>query len=122
MIQKESYGFNTLAATRIGEIQENTDPSDWVWIDGGENIVDIMTRGMKIDELAVCETWQNGPSFMSKPIKDWPVSNLCVSTELPERTQIVLTAVKESVEYLIDISRFSRYWYRLLLRFEPNFG
>ena len=109
MIQKESYGFNTFAATRIGEIQENTDPSDWVWIDGGENIADIMTRGAKIDELAVCGTWHNGPSFMSKPIKDWPVSNSCASTELPERTRIVLTAVKESVEYLIDISRFSRY-------------
>ena len=52
MIQKESYGFNTFTATRIGEIQENTDP-DWVWIDGGENIADVMTRGVQIDELAV---------------------------------------------------------------------
>ena len=26
MIQKDSYGFNTFAATCIGEIQEDTDP------------------------------------------------------------------------------------------------
>lgn len=28
MIQKDSYGFNTFAVTRIGEIQEGTDPKD----------------------------------------------------------------------------------------------
>ena len=33
MIQKETYGFNTFAATRIGEIQEGTNPSDWYWIE-----------------------------------------------------------------------------------------
>ena len=29
MISKESYGFNTFVANRIGEIQEKTDPSEW---------------------------------------------------------------------------------------------
>ena len=28
MIQKESHGFNTFAATREGEIQQNTNPDD----------------------------------------------------------------------------------------------
>ncbi|XP_033116820.1 uncharacterized protein LOC117116838 [Anneissia japonica] len=34
MIQKQSYGFKTFAATRIGEIQRHTDPQDWFWIAG----------------------------------------------------------------------------------------
>ena len=29
MIQKSSYGFNTFAATRIGEIQKGTIPENW---------------------------------------------------------------------------------------------
>ena len=29
MINKESYGFNTFAANRIGEIQQKTTPSEW---------------------------------------------------------------------------------------------
>ena len=29
MVQKESYGFNTFVAVRIGEIQEKTDPRNW---------------------------------------------------------------------------------------------
>lgn len=32
MAQKESYGFNTFAATRIGEIQSGTNPKDWCWV------------------------------------------------------------------------------------------
>ena len=31
-IQQESYGFGTFAATRIAEIQNKTEPSEWWWI------------------------------------------------------------------------------------------
>ena len=40
MIQKESYGFNTYATVRVGEIQEATAPGDWYWVDGQKNIAD----------------------------------------------------------------------------------
>ncbi len=45
MVQKESYGFNTFAAVRVGEIQEGTDPKYWYWTDGEFNIADWLTRG-----------------------------------------------------------------------------
>ena len=45
MVQKESYGFNTFAAIRVGEIQEGTSPSDWYWVEGKLNIADCTTRG-----------------------------------------------------------------------------
>ena len=47
MIQKNSYGFNTFAATRIGEIQEGTSQTDWYWIESEHNIPDCLTRGKK---------------------------------------------------------------------------
>ena len=31
MMHKETYGFNTFAATRVGEIQEGTEQNDWYW-------------------------------------------------------------------------------------------
>ena len=31
-IQKESHGFKTFVATRIGEIQSKTDPEEWWWV------------------------------------------------------------------------------------------
>ena len=45
MVRKESYGFNTFVAVRIGEIQENTNPRNWYWIEGKNNIADWLTRG-----------------------------------------------------------------------------
>ena len=40
MIQKDSYGFNTFAAVRIGEIQEKTNPKDWYLVESKNNISD----------------------------------------------------------------------------------
>ena len=40
MIQKETNGFNSFAAVRIGEIQEETDKTNWYWIPGKLNIAD----------------------------------------------------------------------------------
>ena len=51
MIQKESYGFNTYAAVRVGEIQEGTSPNDWYWIEGRLNISDWITRGKSPRDL-----------------------------------------------------------------------
>ena len=45
MVQKESYGFNTFAATRIGEIQQGTNKDDWYWVESKNNIADWITRG-----------------------------------------------------------------------------
>ena len=45
MLQKESYGFITYAAIRIGEIQTSTNPEDWKWVESSYNIADWTTRG-----------------------------------------------------------------------------
>ena len=45
MINKDSYGFNTFVATRVGEIQDSTDPSEWFWIKSELNIADILRGG-----------------------------------------------------------------------------
>ena len=76
MIQKESYGFNTFVATRVGEIQEGTDPEQWYWINTKDNIADVITRGVLPESIGMNSEWQNGPSFLSQPIEDWPISNM----------------------------------------------
>ena len=46
MISKESYGFKTSVATSVGEIQNETSPSEWYWINTKSNIADILTKGV----------------------------------------------------------------------------
>ena len=57
MVQKESYGFNTFAATRIGEIQEGTDPQDWYWVESDNNIADWITRGKRPNDIDADSDW-----------------------------------------------------------------
>ena len=51
MIHKETYGFNTFAATRVGEIQEGTEKNDWYWTESKNNIADWLTRGKEQSTL-----------------------------------------------------------------------
>ena len=60
MIQKNSYGFNTFAATRIGEIQEGTNPTDWYWVESEHNIADCLARGKKPSDIGLESIWQKG--------------------------------------------------------------
>ncbi|CAB4037832.1 Hypothetical predicted protein, partial [Paramuricea clavata] len=112
MIQKETYGFNTFAATRIGEIQEGTIPADWYWIKGDFNIADWITRGKKPSEIGPDSAWQNGPEFLTKPVSEWPVEQTFNGEELPERIRVAKatnTTVTNIPAAAIDITRYSSY-------------
>ena len=66
MINKDSYGYNTFAANRIGEIQQNTSPEEWAWVSGKLNIADIITRGANPEEIGNDSEWQQGPNFLKQ--------------------------------------------------------
>ncbi|CAI5678593.1 unnamed protein product [Oreochromis niloticus] len=72
-IQRESYGYQTFFANRIGEIQSSTRIQDWWWIPGAQNIADVVTRGASPRDLDEDSKWQNGPRFLSLPVSEWPV-------------------------------------------------
>ena len=109
---KEKYAFNMFAATRIGEIKEGTNPSDWYWIEGELNIADWITRGKKPKEIDANSSWQNGPEFLKKPDSEWPIKNTFNGEELPERVKTAMTTqvtVNDITSPEIDITRYSSY-------------
>ena len=64
MVQKESYGSNTFAVTRIGEIQSGTNPKDRCCVAGEKNKADWLTRGKKPNENRVKHRVAEGSSFL----------------------------------------------------------
>ena len=74
-IQRESYGYQTFFANRIGEIQGNTRTQEWWWIPGPQNIADVVTRGAGPEDLGEDSEWQNGPQFLSLPENEWPIKS-----------------------------------------------
>ncbi|KAJ8392122.1 hypothetical protein AAFF_G00079280 [Aldrovandia affinis] len=74
-IQRESYGYQSFFANRIGEIQKAGSPTEWWWIPGECNVADIITRGAAPEELSEDSPWQKGPGFLEKPFEEWPVKS-----------------------------------------------
>ena len=112
MIRKESYGFKTFAAARIGEIQQATKVDDWYWLEGKLNISDFITRGRKPSDLGPGSTWQEGPAFMKRPVEEWPIYRSTCNGSLPEECIIVNVSFIEKSNQLadkIDITKYSKF-------------
>ena len=75
IINKESYGFSTLAANIFGEIQQSTQPNEWYWIKSSLNVRDWFTRGKSPADLNDGSIWQQKPQFFTTPVSEWPVTN-----------------------------------------------
>lgn len=71
-IQRDSYGYQTFFANRVGEIQRAGPIEDWWWIPGELNIADIMTPGSTVRDLREGSVWQKGPEFLRWPVEEWP--------------------------------------------------
>ena len=114
MVNKQSYGFNTFAANRIGEIHRNTEPDNWYWIEGELNIADILTReGRNISDISQESIWQNGPEFLKLSTVDWPIFSKTEKRNLPELKKEFVCTTKSnilptSLASIIDIERFSK--------------
>uniref|UniRef100_G3Q1I0 Reverse transcriptase domain-containing protein n=1 Tax=Gasterosteus aculeatus TaxID=69293 RepID=G3Q1I0_GASAC len=74
-IQRDSYGYQTFFANRVGEIQKSTSVGDWRWIPGEQNIADLVTRGATPEDLKENSVWQNGPEFLKQPVEEWPTKS-----------------------------------------------
>ena len=97
-IQKDSYGYQTFFANRIGEIQKAGPVDSWRWVEGKDNIADPITRGASPEELAEGSVWQEGPGFLKLPESDWPVKtagdiNPSVTEEIGELRRKAFSAL-----------------------------
>lgn len=109
MVHKESYGFNTFAATRVGEIQSSTNTEDWYWIASRQNIADWLTRGKRPEEIDGISPWQKGLDFLRLAEAEWPLNRECNVQELPQEVSVVMTEVKpqDSLAARIESSKYS---------------
>ena len=76
MVHRPSYGFNTFAGLRVGEIQQKTSPDDWLHVESKENIADCLTRGAPPSYIKAGSLWQTGPKWLLLDPSEWPVTEI----------------------------------------------
>ena len=113
-IQKESHRFKPFVASRLSEIQEKTQPSEWACIPGDENPADLTTRITHPNELVQGSMWQCGPEFLKKPIESWPIRRETASNEvLPDK---ILTIMNVSGD--VQVTMPNEVCVRMIIQFK----
>ena len=107
-IQSPSRSFKPFVSARIGEIQNNSDPSQWKHIPGEENVADDVSRGLHAKQLK--GRWMNGPEFLKLPEEQWPVQTATLQQEgdMERRHVNAVTTVPPA-----DVKNFS-IWRKLI--------
>ena len=114
MVHKDSYGFNTFAGNRVGEIHGTCSPDDFFWTPGRLNISDLLTRGVHPDQLGEGSEWQEAPDFLKLDEEFWPVKHeVLEDLEIPERKKtngfVGHIQAADSLATRINFNRFSRW-------------
>jgi len=95
-IRQVSRRFKTFVANRVSYIQESTMPQQWRYVPTKENPADLVSRGVRGNELPRCEMWWNGPSFLKEIKDEWPtLDKLKVLKERLETVEVTLQTVME---------------------------
>ena len=106
-IHKDSYKFGVFVANRIAEVQNTTQLTDWAWTESHNNVADLVTRPMKIDQLD--GKWKHGPDYLRRDVSEWPIKKELRSTEvLPDEIiKSCVSTISICKEEVIDVKRFS---------------
>lgn len=57
---------------RVHEIQESTADHTWRYVASKDNPADLVSRGVKANQIRECTLWWSGPEFLLKPENEWP--------------------------------------------------
>ena len=116
-IQSQARVYKPFVSARVGEIQNNSDSSQWKHIPGIHNVADDVSRGITMQELN--GRWKHGPEFLQLPEEKWPqepepfVDDLQETKEERQNAKILCTVTLAKVEEAIPPKRFSNWRKRI---------
>ncbi|XP_047986591.1 uncharacterized protein LOC125226606 isoform X1 [Leguminivora glycinivorella] len=81
---------------RVHEIQESTAGHTWSYIPSKDNPADLVSRGVKADQISALSLWWSGPTFLLEPESEWPkMPNTHAKHDLPELITCSLALVDD---------------------------
>lgn len=105
-IKNAASKFNVYVGTRIGDIQEKTNPLSWQHLKSADNPADYVSRGIAPTELKNLSMWWHGPPFILKDPKTWPSQTkfdiVNKEMELELKKQVTLIAVSRFLDDCIQ--------------------
>lgn len=108
-INNDSRRFHIFVANRVQLIRDNSDPSQWHYVDTSENPADHASRGLHASDIQ-STNWLQGPKFLWErelyPTRSIPTELLVGDPEV-KVIQVLTTDVRNCNDILERLSRFS---------------
>ena len=110
--------FQTFVANRVAVVHDESEPSQWKYIESLSNPADDASRGLNAKEMLHNERWKLGPNFLWHDETHWPTLPeglpKVLDTELEVKKEVKSYTTTANQENIID-QFFRRYscWYRL---------
>ena len=87
-IKGETHSYKPFVSCRVGEIQSNSQPSDWLHCPTDLSVADDLTKGISAGETH--GRWFDGPPFLQLPEEQWPTEQGAPdTTEVKKETRKV---------------------------------
>ncbi len=99
-IHTDSRVLHTFVGTRIARIQQQTQATDWRWVDSENNPADLPSRGARLMVSNQQELWFSGPPFLKEPEEEWPKQPTFGQT-----TPDALKEVKKGASFALTMRR-----------------
>ena len=116
-ICSQARSYKPFVSARVGEIQNNSDPSQSRHVSGEQNVADDLSRGITVPELS--NRWKQGPEFLQLPEDEWQQEAVAVDEELDKvneerrKAELVCKLALAKAEEAINIRKFSS-WRKLI--------
>ena len=124
-LRAESKKFPVFSRNRLSQIERHTCIHDWRHVPSELNPANYASRGCAVDKLLASEIWFNGPEFLRKDPKDWPIKfpfppkegNIYAKFDFPHKKSVSSLVKESDVEVCGTDKLISHYssWYKLTL-------
>ncbi|XP_024123270.2 uncharacterized protein LOC112143483 [Oryzias melastigma] len=115
-IASENIRFKTFVANRVSFIRENTEPNQWMYVNSELNPADHASRGLRADSFIKCQEWINGPDYLTRDKKYWPVSpdrKDVTDNDVEIKRQVNVNATNVSEDLLNKLICHYSEWHKL---------
>ncbi|XP_059223171.1 uncharacterized protein LOC131996976 [Stomoxys calcitrans] len=106
-LQKPPSSWTTFVANRVSKILDKVGKDNWRHVRSECNPADLISRGVRPQDLIDETLWWQGPSWLQSPNSQWDKSNVDFATEEEERKVKLFSTFIKDYEEILD--RFSSY-------------
>jgi hypothetical protein len=107
-LKSQTKTLQTFVRNRVNKINELTQGYEWFHVPTNLNPADLASRGVEPQHLQSLSAWWEGPSFLKKDPREWPVQPHTSLSNLPE-IKVLLTITDDASSICDPIISFDRY-------------